>query len=136
VPCCSGKRTLRPVGSGARVPVCVCLSVAVAMLDLKASVAHLLTRVSSPFHCRQATGGSRHHPNKVHPELTGCKPRRLFRIALGHRFSSVKSGGSSFRYEKVSYVECLWSLQLLLVLRESNALKGAGALHTGLLFYN
>jgi hypothetical protein len=77
----------------------------VAMLDLKTSVAHLLTRVSSPFHCRQATGASRHHPNtcKVHPEPTGCKPRRLLRIGFVHHFSSVKSGGSNFRYEKVSY---------------------------------
>jgi hypothetical protein len=82
------------------------------MLDLKANVAHLLTRFSSPFHC-QATGGNRHHPNKVHPELTGCKPRRLLRIGFGHHFSSVKSGGSNFRYEKVSYFECLWSFQLL-----------------------
>jgi hypothetical protein len=73
------------------------------MLVLKTGVAHLLTRFSSPFHCRKATGGNKHHHNKVHPELSGCKPRRLLRIAFGHHFSSVKSGGSNFRYQKVSY---------------------------------
>jgi hypothetical protein len=89
-----------------------CSAVRVAMLDLKTSVAHLLSRVSSPFHCRQATGGNRHHLHKVHPELTGSKPRHLLRIGFGRHFSSVKSGGSNFRYEKVSYFECLWSFQL------------------------
>jgi hypothetical protein len=40
----------------------------------------------------------------VHPELAGCKPRRLLRIGFGHHFSSVRPGGSDFRYQKVSCV--------------------------------
>jgi hypothetical protein len=71
----------------------------VTMMVLKTGVAHLLTRFSSPFHCQKPTGGNKHHHNKVHPELSGCKPRRLLRIGFG-----VKSGGSNFRYQKVSYV--------------------------------
>ena len=82
----------------------VCIRASVAMLLLKTGVAHLLTRFSSPFHCRKATGGSKHHHNKVHPELSGFKPRRMLRIGFGHHFSRVKSGASNFRYQKVSFV--------------------------------
>jgi hypothetical protein len=74
------------------------------MFDLKTGVAHLLTRFSSPFHCRLPIGGSKHHYNKVHPEVSGCKPRGLLRIGFGDRFASVKSRGSHFGYQKVSYV--------------------------------
>jgi len=75
-----------------------------AMLVLKTGVAHLLTRFSSTLHCRKSTGGNKHHHNKVHPELSGFKPRRMLRIGFGHHFSRVKSGASNFRYQKVSFV--------------------------------
>lgn len=91
------------------VYVCLCLR-PLAMFDLKTGVAHLLTRLSSPFHCRRPVGGSKHHYNKVHPELSGCKPRRLLRIGFGHHFASVKSGGSNFPYHKVSYVTAVVEL--------------------------
>lgn len=81
----------------------LCVRVCVAMFDLKTSVAHWLSRLtSSPFHCRRPIGGSKLHYNKVHPELSGGKPHRLLRIGFGHHFASVRSGGSNFRYQKVS----------------------------------
>jgi hypothetical protein len=90
-------------GEWACLCLCLCLR-PVAMFDLRTGVDHLLARLSAPFHCRRPVGSNRHHYNKVHPELAGCKPRRLLRIGFGHYFSSVRPGGSDFRYRKVSCV--------------------------------